>query len=453
MEQTLRATIPNSSNHSGQYSADSPRKGRKWSLQPNAGSPEQPDATQQQPRGFRLLSPKKALELRKQAKAREEEEKKLSREEGDGGSGNMLPIWEKAPGTTGGGVPPQPKRMEINIKPGQLNIIEDHSEDGSTASVGVEELFGLDPRGNEAPSDLHWGAPARTSSGPQPARPKAPVTRRSISEQSEYHRSFHGGDSKHEMSRDSTSDRRFVSTKRHPPSRTRSYGCEDRTNPTAVPTTQAAGQSPNKQKGQYPKSGRPDDFHQSLHFTEVFENVPEEDVGRGSGCDPLSAQEEEMLAMALEQSVRDVGTISLSTRRPCQVPTRSGAEDVEKEMLRKQDWNEKYTYTPRTIKSNARPGRQNGPATADAVRIAEEEQEKEMIQLAMERSLADIPSRTSCASNVQYERARRQQRYGQTPGNRVSRATPPMRQTNDDELEKREQEMMRRALEMSRNDF
>lgn len=451
---------------------ESPRKGRKWTLTTN-GSPEQQEKEQpNQPRGFRLLSPKKALELKKQAKARKQEEKKLKQhEETDGGgSGGMMPIWEKAPR----GASPA-KRTGITLRSEVLNTIEDPSEDGSAASVGVDEIFGTErTRGDlNRSSDgcMQWTSPPRTQSAPQQARTKPHhAPRRSLSEETDFMNAASCSQNKSEnladicfvppagpsarSCSDSMAERRRPPTARtfRAPERQRSHGRGDQCGqPVLIPPSSPT--QANKFRGQYTKPPRVDDFQQSLHLMEVFDDVEEESmVSENEEYDPIHAQEEEMMAMAMEQSVREM-TAPESPRAVRTASRVARYPDVEKSMLKKQDWqSEKYMYTVKAKKSVVRPSRNMGTADAEAIRIAEEEQEKEMIQLAMERSLAEAPMQKVLRSttNKVHARGRRPQRYGQQDGRTTAGPPAPI---DEDEIARREQEMIRRALEMSRNDF
>jgi len=183
--------------------------------------------------------------------------------------------------------------------------------------------------------------------------------------------------------------------------------------------------------------------------------------------DALTAQEEEMLAMALEQSVRDVGGISVpvsprSTFRSANAKMKNKLEkygrtepDFEKAVLRKsQDWNVKYTKKLHPVHKTTRQPRIR-EEDEEAARLAEEEQEKEMIQLAMERSLAEVPSHSVPPSPKPQEFRRGRKRFEHQPDSRPPRIpssqSPP--DADADEIARREEEMIRRALEMSRNDF
>jgi hypothetical protein len=194
-----------------------------------------------------------------------------------------------------------------------------------------------------------------------------------------------------------------------------------------------------------------------------------------------SHQEDELLALVLEKSKTDIGR---APRNPCPV------SPMRKKRIPLEVVNETQCWTarecrktrptgfseervePRRNASGGSVGVATGPSAKEhrlveeerrhreeerrkceeERRLIEEEQENEMILLAMERSLADA--------------AEQQRRHGQVKRDPFLRAPSPHRvpyyqsevpavnlQGDENEVARREQELIQRAMEMSMQDF
>ena len=204
---------------------------------------------------------------------------------------------------------------------------------------------------------------------------------------------------------------------------------------TVSPRRGGSGKSPRRQEQSKT------DFQASMDIGELFSNVLEDS--------PASGETDEMMAMAMERSKKDF------RRAPPTSPMRKKrdpllvVDETQSWTAREQRKVRERNLRAERVESARRSGR---PSPSDEeLRLIEEEQEREMIELALARSLADakqqerqeqvadVPSRTYRSPHrVPYDR-------DEIDSDRLPQ--------DEEEAAKREEEMIRRAMEMSMHDF
>jgi hypothetical protein len=221
------------------------------------------------------------------------------------------------------------------------------------------------------------------------------------------------------------------------------------------------------------------DFQASMDLKELLNGNQVESPTRDCRREYSSKEEDDLLALALEKSKTDVGraprSVLVSPMRKKRTPLEAVNQTqlwtvkecrkaspvvVSEERLEKLDPKRNavgsVSIAPGPFVEERRQKEEELRRRDEELRLIDE-QEKEMILLAMERSLADVAAQKHCREQVGPAPFRRDTAMSPRPPHRVpyyqSEVPAHRLQDDEDEVARREQEMIQRAMEMSMQDF